>query len=267
MKGPFPIICRGHSGGRLLAEAFCQNGFWMGVTNEKTKDDMEFTLRRPVVRELAYEGFHYPNMPAATQEQVRQKMRALVEVSKSQCPNPAGYIAYGWKRAVTTFMVQITLDAFPEAKVVHLIRDGRDAMLSRLDSRMRQLDDPCNRLMVFGDENVSQYRGQPLTREVVEQYRNEIEMHHWVTAVRFGMRGRLYAGRYLEVFYEELCAQPVETLARVFEFLEVPFRAQAREWAAANASPARIGKWKQNHAELKEAIAIGEPLLRELGYV
>jgi hypothetical protein len=267
MQGPFPIICRGHSGGRLLAEAFCQNGFWMGLTNEKTKDDMEFTQRSPVVRELAYEGFRYPNMSPAAQEQVRQKMRALVETSKNHCPNPADYVAYGWKRAVTTFMVQITLDAFPEAKAVHLIRDGRDAMLSRLDSRMRKLDDPYNRLMVFGDENLSQYRGKPLTREVAEEYRNEIEMHHWVTAVRFGMRGRMYDGRYMEVLYEDLCSHPAETLGRVFEFLEVPYRPQAREWIIANASAGRMGKWKQNQEELKEAIAIGEPLLQELGYV
>jgi hypothetical protein len=267
MKGPFPIICRGHSGGRLLAEAFYQNGFWMGVTNEKTKDDMEFSQRISVVRELAYDGFRYPNMRPAEQERVRQKMRALVETSKNHCPNPADYVAFGWKRAVTTFMVEITMDAYPQAKVVHLIRDGRDTMLSRLDSRMRKLDDPGNRLMIFGDEHISHYRGRPLTREVVEEYRNEIEMHHWATAVRFGMRGRKYEGRYMEVLYEDLCSRPAETLGSVFEFLEVPYRPQAREWVVANASAARMGKWKSNHEELKEAIAIGAPLLQELGYV
>lgn len=159
------------------------------------------------------------------------------------------------------------MDAYPEAKVVHLIRDGRDTMLSRLDSRMRKLDDPGNRLMIFGDEHVSHYRGQPLSRELVEEYRNEIEMEHWVTAVRFGMRGRKYAERYMEVLYEDLCSHPAETLGRVFEFLEVPYRAEARAWVIANASAARMGKWKANHEELKDAIAIGAPLLEELGYV
>lgn len=267
MKGPFPIICRGHSGGRLLAEAYIQNGFWMGETNEKTKDDMEFSQRIPLVRELAHAGFRYSSMTPAEQEQVRQKMRGLVEASKNHCPNPADYVAFGWKRAVTTFMVEITMDAYPEAKVVHLIRDGRDTMLSRLDSRMRKLDDPGNRLMIFGDEHVSHYRGQPLSRELVEEYRNEIEMEHWVTAVRFGMRGRKYAERYMEVLYEDLCSHPAETLGRVFEFLEVPYRAEARAWVIANASAARMGKWKANHEELKDAIAIGAPLLEELGYV
>ena len=42
-------------------------------------------------------------------------------------------------------------------------------------------------------------------------------MQFWVTAVRLGMKGRAYRGRYLEVFYEDLCRRPLETTAAVFE--------------------------------------------------
>ena len=266
MRGPFPIFCRGHSGGRLLCEAFMQNGFWMGLTQGKTRDALEFSQRQPEVQYLVHEAFRYPEMPEREKQQVQQRLRGLVELSKNNCPAPDSYIAYGWKRAITTFTVQIFLDAYPEGKAIHLIRDGRDAMLSRLNRRMSGLDNALNRLVVFGDENAAEFQGRPLTKKTIKALRNEIEMQHWVTAVRFGMRGRMYDGRYMEVLYEDLCSRPAETLGRVFEFLEVPYRPQAREWIIANASAGRMGKWKQNGDEFKDAIAIGAPLLKELGY-
>jgi len=267
MKGPFTIMCRNHSGSRLLTEAFLQNDFWMGLCDKKTKDAKEFSHKKPEVRHLVQEAFRYSEMPQAEKKQLQQTMRELVEASKNNCPDPASRIAYGWKRIITTFTIQIFLEAYPEGKAIHLIRDGRDAMLSRSRQKMSHLDDPFNRLVVFGNASVSQYRGKPLTPEVIEAYRNEIEMEYWVTAVRFGMRGRMYDKQYMEVFYEDLCRRPAKTLVRVFEFLEVPFYLQTREWIVANASTARIGKWKHCGDEIKDAIRIGEPLLRELGYL
>ena len=267
MKGPFPIFCRGHSGGRLLAEAFIQNGFWMGLSEGKTRDAMEFSQRNPEVQHLVREAFHYPDMTASEKLAVQQRLRDLVGLSRNNCPDPEARVAYGWKRAITTFMVQIFFDAYPQGKAVHLIRDGRDVMLSRLNRRMNGLDTPLNRLVVFGDEKIEEFLGEPLTKRTIKHMRDEIEMQHWVTAVEFGRRGRNYNGRYLEVRYEDLCSHPVETLTAVFEFLGTPFRPEARAWAAANASTQRIGKWKTNQQELENAIKIGEPLLRELGYV
>lgn len=267
MKGPFAIVCRGHSGGRLLAEAFRQNGFWMGVSESSTRDAEEFSIRHQSVRRLVEQAFEYQNMGPEAKGQAQENLRRLVEATKKNCPAPETHIAHGWKHAITVFGVEILLDAMPQARVIHLIRDGRDVMLSRLNSRMRQLDDPVNQLMVFGRTGVTEYRGIPLTSKAIKKYRNEIEMEHWVTAVRFGMRGRKYAGQYIEVMYEKLCTQPAETLTRVFDFLQVPFLPQARQWAISNASPQRIGKWHGMDGRISEAMKIGEPLLRELGYL
>jgi hypothetical protein len=267
MKGPYPIICRGHSGSRLLCEAFRRNGIWMGLSENKQRDAEEFGQGNPVVRYLIQDGFRYSGLGDIPKKQLQNLMMTLVEQSKNNCPNPEEKVAFGWKRAITTFACEIFLDAYPEAKTVHLIRDGRDAMLSRLNVRMGNLRDPINRLVVFGDPGIADYHGKPLDEQVVKQYRNEIEMHHWVTAVSFGMKARAYGDRYLEVRYEDLCSHPEETMKRVFEFLDVPFLAESREWVQANASVKSIGKWKGREEELRDAIQIGEPLLTELGYV
>lgn len=266
MKGPFIIIFRGHSGSRLLTDAFLKNGFWMGSCETRTRDAKEFDYRLPAVRELVKGGIHYAEASAAEKQRVQQQMRNLGEASKNLCPHPDPVIAYGWKRAINTFLIEVFLDAYPQGKVIHLIRDGRDVMLSRL-ARVEEIDDPVVRYMVFGNEGLSEYRGRPLTSDVVKKFRNELEMHHWVTAVRFGMRGRKFPNRYLEVFYEELCAKSVDILGKVFEFLDMPFFPQTQEYLMKNASTKRICKWKTYEDLIKNEIEIGRPLLEELGYL
>jgi len=267
MRGPYPIICRGHSGGRLLCEAYRQNNIWMGKADNDQRDAEEFAQANPVVRYLVQEGFRYSELAPATKSQAQQLMRGLVEELRANCPDPDDRPAYGWKRAISTFTCEIFMDAYPDAKTVHLVRDGRDVMLSRLDSRMGSLDDPINRLVVFGDPSATTIDGQTLSKSVLEVYRNDIEMHHWVTAVSFGMRAQQYAGRYLEVRYEDLCRCPVETMSAVFDFLDVPFLEQAKDWITTHASTSSIGKWKGREEELADPTRIGEPLLQKLGYV
>jgi hypothetical protein len=238
----------------------------MGLADNTQRDAEEFKQTSPVTRYLVQDGCRYSDLPQGSRRQLQVLFRELVEQSKRNCPDPDGRIAFGWKRAITTFTCEIFLDAYPEARTVHLVRDGRDAMLSRLNARMNHLDDPLNRLVVFGDPSVTEYRNRPLS-QAVELYRNELEMLHWVTAVRFGLRARRYRGRYLEVRYEDLCEKPEQTMETVFNFLEVPFREEARTWIKANASTRSIGKWRGREGELEEATRIGEPLLRELGYI
>ncbi|MGI8784422.1 MAG: sulfotransferase family protein [Acidobacteriota bacterium] len=237
------------------------------MSDNRQRDAQEFGLANPVVRYLIQDGFRYSELNEIAKGQLQTLMISLVEESRQNCPDPEGKVAFGWKRAITTFACEIFLDAYPEAKTVHLIRDGRDAMLSRLNFMMSSLNDPRYRLVVFGDPSISDYHGKPLDQSVIEEYRNEIEMHHWVTAVRFAMRARRYGDRYLEVRYEDLCEYPEKTLSRVFEFLDVPFFESARDWIKANASVQSIGKWEGREEELRDAIRIGEPLLKELGYV
>ncbi len=266
MQGPFAIVFRGHSGSRLLSEAFLQNDFWMGRCDNKTRDAEEFAYYLKPVRKLVKHAFDYPTMALAERGLVQQKMRDLVESSKASCPAPQNRMAFGWKRAIGAFLIEIFLDAYPAGKAIHLIRDGRDVMLSRL-RRVEEMDDPTVRQMVFGEAELTHYRGAALRDEALRLYRNEIEMLHWVTSVRFGMRGRKYPKQYLEVLYEDLCREPKATLTRVFDFLEVPLYPQTLAWIAQNASRQRIGKWQSEAAQLEAAIKIGEPLLQELGYL
>src|SRR5439155_11045550 len=81
----------------------------------------------------------------------------------------------------------------PEAHFVHLIRDGRDAALSRAD---RVLKDPPPQVRV----------ARRWKRRVLRARRDGRQLHH-----------------YLEARYEDLVTDPEPTLRRVCEFVELDY--------------------------------------------
>jgi Sulfotransferase family len=267
VKGPYPIVCRGHSGSRLLCEAFMVNRMWMGLTTQKEKDTTGFGQGNAAVRRMIRGGFRFGDLQEDERSELQDALRNLTRSVYESCPDPHTTVAYGWKRPIMAFAVELILETYQDAKVVHLIRDGRDVMLSRLNWRMNHLQDRVNRLTVFGDDRVTSYAGKPFTPENVDEHRNELEMIHWVTSVTAAMKGRRFAGRYMEVRYEDLCTDPLSTLEKVFGFLDVPFRDETRHWIVGHASSRAIGKWRGKEGELAPAIAIGQPLLKELGYI
>lgn len=225
-------------------------------------DGEDFGDGNEVIRKVMRNAFRYHRKDEAYREATRQMVRDVVQTARDSCPNEADYFGFGWKHPRTNYYTEVLLDAEPDAKVVHLIRDGRDCMLSRIASAVK-ITKPGGRLLVFGDRHYETDQSD----EYIRTHRNELEMHLWVTSLKMGMKGRNYPGRYLEVRYEDICMDPIPSLQRVFDFLEVPMLDETREWAVANIKQSRIGKWVGREEELKNAIAIGEPMLRELGYL
>jgi hypothetical protein len=105
-----------------------------------------------------------------------------------------GKSRYAEKTPINVLHIPLLAAAFPEARFIHLIRDGRDVALSYLDTD-------------FGASTLSESAVQ------------------WRRFVRTGMRdgARLGSGRYREVRYEELVERPAAVLRSVCSFLELPF--------------------------------------------
>jgi hypothetical protein len=159
----------------------------------------------------------------------------------------------------------------PEARFIHMIRDGRDVALSLM---------PLN----FGPSTVT---------EAAEL---------WVKRVSTGRKQEQGANHYTEVTYEELIADTEGTLRRVCEFLELsydaamlryheragerlaekardlpkeggrtqPAEARISSHALASEAPRtdRIGRWRRemSEADVAEYERVAGDLLAELGY-
>jgi hypothetical protein len=118
-----------------------------------------------------------------------------------------GKSRYGDKTPDYTFSLPFLARQFPEARFIHVIRDGRDVALALRDvSWMRQ-------------------------KEVIEC------ALYWLTRVQAAERAGRWLGshRYQEVRYEELVRDPKATLQRICEFLNLPFADSMLDYQASAA--------------------------------
>ena len=98
--------------------------------------------------------------------------------------------AWGCKEPRTTLFASVRLEIFPDARIVHIIRDGRDVALS-LDKRGWSRPLPWD-------------KGKSLLAAGI----------YWEWIVRKGRKyGAMLGSNYMEVRYEELVSDPGESLA------------------------------------------------------
>jgi hypothetical protein len=149
--------------------------------------------------------------------------------------------------------------AFPGALYVHIVRDGRDACLSFLAMKRRPRF------------NWARPRG---VAAFAAQWRKEV-----ANAQRFG--ATTAAGRYLELRYEDLVADPQARLRRVCDFLNLAFEPQMLDYHR-DLDPQRLldhpmlaeppkearSRWREQMRpeDVRRFEAIAGDLLERLGY-
>ena len=94
---------------------------------------------------------------------------------------------------------------FPEAKIIHIIRDGRDVALSLMDWATEKK----------GPGRMAMWNDSPLGTSAL----------WWAWQVRQGRdaAAQLKSGTYREVLYEQLVADPAGELQRLASFLGLPY--------------------------------------------
>lgn len=184
-------------------------------------------------------------------------LRSLLNALFCQKIGPHGAVRWGDKTPLYVQYLPRIRAIWPDAKVIHVVRDGRDAALSALHK--------------WGGE-----RGY---MDMTYLLRN------WVRNVQTGRtQGELLGSDYLELRYETLVREPNATLRRVCAFLGeafVPamldFDKLAREVGGGvdghvevqrPLSVVSIGRWEREMGvfDRKLAECIAGPLLAELGY-
>jgi hypothetical protein len=175
----------------------------------------------------------------------------------------------GGRRAVeqtpeTAFIVEAVRLAFPEAKIVHIVRDGRDVVCSLLErgwlsARRRGEGDDAG--IPFGVE----------ARFWVERGRED-EFRHASEARRAAWAWRRYvaaarAADPYELRYEEMAREPETVAAGLAEFLGAPRDDLARALRGAHSESIGRHRTDLERGKLEEVTAESGELLRELGYV
>lgn len=153
------------------------------------------------------------------------------------------------------------MERFPDARLVHMVRDGRDVVCSAAEHPDRRWVD-------------GRWEWQLHPRQLEDHARA------WVADTAAGM---LLRGdpRYYELRYEDLVQRPEGSLRALCDFLGEPFvpelvdAGQPGPPLAADVAPDRgpvftssIGRWRRDLpvAELEKVLRICGPRLKELGY-
>jgi omega-hydroxy-beta-dihydromenaquinone-9 sulfotransferase len=163
------------------------------------------------------------------------------------------------KRTANNRRIAALDEAIPDARYIHLIRDGREVAhsLSAVE---------------WWSDHVIWWDGRTAAEmERSGMQRLSICARNWVKeleAIQDGFSG-ISRDRILEVRYERLLEQPVEQLEAILEFLGLPASGAYRDAIASLGLSNRPAAWSRNwsSSELAHVMSEESGLLSELGYV
>jgi len=163
-------------------------------------------------------------------------------------------VQWGDKSPLNTFYWRWIHRTFPQARFVHLLRDGRDAIASMV-ARGRRVEEATRRWKLSVEQAVE-------------------------------LQNRLDASQFLEIRYENLVLEPVATLKQVCEFIGVEYKSRMLDfWKSPTTIEHRhyehhrnlgkplftdsIGKWSQRLSPAQQQYILSQTsaLLQHLGYL
>jgi hypothetical protein len=259
-ESPLVILGTGGSGTRAVASLAREAGYYMGSNLNPAGDSLDLgrLMRRWPNRYLRVSNwvdemwlgsdrrrFRFPRAMAGD-------FQAAIEEHRRGLEDPAA--PWGWKAPRTILLLPFVYEMLPSARIVHLVRDGRDMAYSRNQNQLRQHG-----------------------RKVLPPSEKRIPRAH--ASIMFWARLNLAAARYGERFiganrlllrYEDLCADPGAAAMRLVEFLECPVPEDRIRSAAIEIvrPPDSLGRWKEREpGRIKAVERRGEAALRAFGYL
>jgi hypothetical protein len=164
----------------------------------------------------------------------------------------------------TSFALAAAQRAYPQAKVVQMVRDGRDVVCSLLAKRW--FSDEPGRVDDVGLPYGAHARPW-VEPERVDEFEHATEARRAAWAWRrYTTAVRATAPAALEVRYEELAADPAAIAARIARYIDAEVEPLAQALRAVHAES--VGRWRRDLTpeQLAEVEAEAGPLLHELGY-
>lgn len=245
-RGPYVIAAVGGSGTRVLAAIVRQSGMWIGTNLNGPLDALD--LADYCTRWIpTYAGAAGPLSPTIM-HRMRQDLSDVVEKHLADLNDDNA--PWGWKNSGSLHLLRLVHDAFPNARFVHMVRDGRDMAYSPNQYQVRRYGD----LLLTPEER---RWSQPLRSIVV-----------WS---RLNLMAADYAdqhlpNQYLLVRFEDLCTSPVPTVQRILDFCGLNGDAVriARDHVVA---PSSIGRWRhQPQRTVARLNEIARVALQRFGY-
>lgn len=249
--GPLVIGATGGSGTRVVARLARHAGYDLGRNLNEAEDALEFysfhdKWINPFV--AAERGDH--SLSKAESELMDMDFQSALE---RHCPaNLRVDKQWGWKAPRSIYLLPFLHRHLPEFKFIHVLRDGRDMVLSPNQNQLRK-HGPA--VMTWHER---WFRSKPERALLLWERVN-------LRAAEFGQSD--LRENYLLVRFEDVCAKPVQTTAQIMNFLGA--RVDPEPIARAEISPpSSLQRWRRYPPRLIAKLEeLGENSLRKFGYL
>jgi hypothetical protein len=161
-------------------------------------------------------------------------------------------------------LVRVIPLAYPEARIVHIVRDGRDVVCSLLEKPWLRREQVKSDDAGLAYGSYARFWVEPDRREEFETT-SDARRAAWVWR-RYVTAARL-AEAALEIRYEQMTAQPVAVAEKLGRYVGAPADGLATALSRAHEGSAGRYRTDLNEEQLVDVSAEAGSLLRELGYL
>lgn len=163
------------------------------------------------------------------------------------------------------YLVDDVLAAYPDARVVHIVRDGRDVVCSLLERGWLRQDRVGRDDAGIAHGAYARFWVEPVRRDEFAQV-SDARRAAWAWR-RYVSAARSAAGEVFELRYESMAAEPEEVGRQLAAYLGASPPLLAAALGRAHAGS--IGRYRHDLTEdqLADVVAEAGDLLRELGYL
>jgi len=262
---PVVIFNKSHSGSRLLARLVRTTGIYMGAHQNESGDSEDILELVEYVVEHYYPDF---NRLWRSGESPDAELCSLITRAIRRHLDGTETQRWGWKLSETGYILPLVDYLFPQARYLHLIRDGRDIAFSNhvppFNAFWQKIYTNAAgmrywRGLWFGRMSKLAYRVDPLPYNI----------QHWINSVTVGRQfGSMLRERYMETRYEDLCLRFDAEALRILSFIDAPNDMTAIATLRSDVAQSAIGKFRHHLPWQRwRAERLARPLLIALGYV
>ena len=263
---PVVVFCKSHSGSRLMAQLIEGAGVYMGAHQNESSDSLDL-LR--LVEHLV--ECYYPDYSSLWKTNGRDsELAATTSIIRQVFADHLSQIAclgdrWGWKLCETLYALPAIDFLFPEARYIHLIRDGRDVAFCNHTPP----DTSFWKKVYFNTDRIETWQKHRLNYQNYHRRSHLFNALHWVNSVRVARNyGAMLRDRYLEVRYEDLCSNFESQAQRVLAHLGGACDREVIERLQGSVHSRSVGKHRhEQRRKLNEVLQIEKSLLLELGYL
>jgi hypothetical protein len=164
-------------------------------------------------------------------------------------------LPWGWKDPRTTLVFPIWMRIFPQARWLHILRNGIDVAISTHRRSIKQRGKLRNQIFPVD------YK--PITLDFNYCF------HLWETYISFVLEHKhiIPSGQYLEIRYEDLLEDPQHHLKLILEFLDYSVESSVLECACSRVNRNRLDNTTLAVSYYDKISALASsPLMDKLGY-